>query len=390
MSDWQGRAQGLADQLTANDQLHDPKLAAAITAVPRHALVPHFYRQAPDRSWTRVDATDPNYYDTVYGNTTLVTALADLGAGIEEPVSSSSQPSLMIRMLEALEGAEGMRVLEIGTGTGYNAALLAHQLGERTVFSVDVDPTLVTLASQRLAGIGYRPTLAVVDGAAGLPDHGPFHRIIATCSVPAIPWAWIEQLTDDGVVLADVKVQNTAGNLVLLRREGPRAVGRFAARYAAFMPLRHTAHATTPNGAAIAAAISHQPGADEALPERDTDALVLPTQQTLPWFLTALRLPVAVTFGYTIDPERAEPSQVDLYAADGSTSQVTIDHNDSRHRVTETGPTRLWAHVENAHRQWVEWGQPSWDRLGLTADTTTRTQMIWLDQPEHPIATLSP
>ncbi|MEO7195957.1 MAG: hypothetical protein ABIZ05_14275 [Pseudonocardiaceae bacterium] len=71
MSDWQGRAQELADQLTANDQLHDPELAAAITAVPRHALVPCFYRQAPDRSWTRVDATDPGYYDTVYANTIL-------------------------------------------------------------------------------------------------------------------------------------------------------------------------------------------------------------------------------------------------------------------------------------------------------------------------------
>ncbi|MGH3832807.1 MAG: hypothetical protein ACRDRS_20610 [Pseudonocardiaceae bacterium] len=63
--------------------------------------------------------------------------------------------------------------------------------------------------------------------------------------------------------------------------------------------------------------------------------------------------------------------------------------NDGRHRVTETGPTRLWAHVENAHRHWAERGQPGWDRLGLTVDTTTRTQMTWLDQPEHPIATLS-
>lgn len=160
------------------------------------------------------------------------------------------------------------------------------------------------------------------------------------------------------------------------RRDGQRASGRFASRYAAFMPLRHTVHATTAGGAAIATAINRRPRVEESLPERDTDALVLPTWQALPWFLSALRLPVAVTFGYTIDPGQGEPSH------------VIISHNHDRHRVTETGPTRLWIHVENAHRRWTEWGQPGWDRLGLTVDTTARTQVLWLDQPEHPIATL--
>ncbi|MGH3625815.1 MAG: protein-L-isoaspartate(D-aspartate) O-methyltransferase, partial [Sciscionella sp.] len=107
-------------------------------------------------------------------------------------------------------------------------------------------------------------------------------------------------------------------------------------------------------------------------------------------FLTALRLPVAVTFGYTINPERHEPSQRHLYAADGSTSHVTIAHHPEPHRVTETGPQRLWTHVENAHQQWTEWGQPGWERLGLTVDITTRTQSIWLDEPGNPIATLPP
>jgi protein-L-isoaspartate(D-aspartate) O-methyltransferase (PCMT) len=278
-------------------------------------------------------------------------------------------------------------VLEIGTGTGYNAALLSHRLSDANVFSVDVDSDLVAMAADRLAAIGYRPTLAGIDGATGLPEHARYDAIVATCSVPVIPSAWIEQVTDGGTVLADVKVQNTAGNLVLLRRDGQRAAGRFAARYAAFMPLRHTVDATTPNGAATAVAISHQPSDDETVPQRDTDALILPTQQPLPWFLTALRLPVAVTFGYTIDPERGQPSRVHLYAADGSTSNVTIgDHE--RHRVTETGPIRLWTHVEDAHRQWTEWGQPCWDRLGLTVDTTTDNQVIWLDEQDNPIATL--
>jgi protein-L-isoaspartate O-methyltransferase len=58
----------------------------------------------------------------------------------QEPASSSSQPSLMVRMLEALDLHDNDRVLEIGTGTGFNAALLCHRLGDRNVYSVDVDP----------------------------------------------------------------------------------------------------------------------------------------------------------------------------------------------------------------------------------------------------------
>jgi protein-L-isoaspartate O-methyltransferase len=66
----------------------------------------------------------------VYSPTTLVTDLADYAdRGVQAPVSSSTKPDLMIRMLEALDVTDGMRVLEIGTGTGYNAALLAHRLG---------------------------------------------------------------------------------------------------------------------------------------------------------------------------------------------------------------------------------------------------------------------
>lgn len=390
MIDWLDRARALADQLTSDGQLHDPVWAAAIAATPRHTLVPCFYQQISDGSWTRLDATDPGYSATVYSNTTLVTALADLGAGFTEPVSSSSQPSLMIRMLEMLRLATGQRVLEIGTGTGYNAALMSHRIGQANVFSVDIDPAIVAAATDRLASIGCLPTLSVVDGATGLSDHAPYDAIIATCSVPVIPRRWIEQVTDGGIVLADLKVQNTAGNLVLLRRDGQRATGRFAAKYAAFMPLRHTIDATIPNGAATAVATSHhRPPGQEAVPERNTSALILPTHQALPWFLTALRLPVPVTFGYTIDPERGQPSQVHLYAADGSTSHATIGDDQHPHQVSETGPIRLWAHVEDAHQRWIEWGQPGWARLGLTVDTTG-DQTIWLDDEENPIATLTP
>jgi SAM-dependent methyltransferase len=90
--------------------------------------------------------------------------------------SSSTMPSLMARMLEALDVRDGHRVLEIGTGTGYNAALLCHRLGPRNVVSIDIDPTLVAAARSRLADLGYHPTLVAGDGTTGAVQHGPYDR----------------------------------------------------------------------------------------------------------------------------------------------------------------------------------------------------------------------
>lgn len=86
----------------------------------------------------------------------------------------------------------------------HELGLLSHQLGGQHVFSVDIEPTLIQLARQRLAKIGYHPTLVIADGANGLPDHAPYDRIIATCSVPAVPGSWVEQTREEGLILADV------------------------------------------------------------------------------------------------------------------------------------------------------------------------------------------
>ncbi|MGH3915986.1 MAG: rRNA adenine N-6-methyltransferase family protein, partial [Pseudonocardiaceae bacterium] len=85
------------------------------------------------------------WLNRVYSDSTLVVQrrLAREGGVAALPTSSSTMPSLMIDMLEALDVREGHRVLEIGTGTGYNCALLAHRLGGDNVVSIDLDPTLV-------------------------------------------------------------------------------------------------------------------------------------------------------------------------------------------------------------------------------------------------------
>jgi SAM-dependent methyltransferase len=107
----------------------------------------------------------------------------------------------MVSVLEALDVTGDSRVLEIGTGTGYTTALLCERLGSDHVTSVDIDPELIELARTRLATHGYHPTLAAVDGAGGYPPGTPYDRIIATCGVPTIPPAWLQQAAPAAVIV---------------------------------------------------------------------------------------------------------------------------------------------------------------------------------------------
>jgi protein-L-isoaspartate O-methyltransferase len=234
--------------LVAAGKLRSPEWIAAVRAIPRHALVPVIYDQNPGTGeWLAHDATDPAWQERIYANRGLFTKIGE-GTGswgtAVVGLSSTSTPGLMTRMLETLDIHKGHDVLEIGTGTGYNAALLAHRLGAEHVFSVDIDRELVDLARDRLARIGYRPTLVVADGADGLPEHALYDRIIATCSVPAIPRTWLEQTRIGGLILADLKLSIHAGNLVLLTRLANRAEGRFDRTWAGFMALRPNVPAT--------------------------------------------------------------------------------------------------------------------------------------------------
>jgi protein-L-isoaspartate(D-aspartate) O-methyltransferase len=106
-------------------------------------------------------------------------------------------------MLELLDLAPGMRVLEIGTGTGYNAALLREIVGQGgSVASVDIDSDLVAQAAGRLAAAGYGDIhLAAVDGHFGWPDRSPFDRIVATVGCVDVAPPWLDQLADGGICL---------------------------------------------------------------------------------------------------------------------------------------------------------------------------------------------
>ncbi|MGH3907501.1 MAG: ATP-grasp peptide maturase system methyltransferase [Pseudonocardiaceae bacterium] len=377
MIEWTGTARRLAEELTRSGELRSPHWRDAICAVPRHELVPHFYSQNEDATWLRVDSdtTGPDrWLDTVYSDTTLITALADAphdwGTG-QVAVSSSTMPGLMISMLEALHVRDGDRVLEIGTGTGYNAALLSHRVGSGNVFSIDMDPELVELARQRLAALGYTPTLITRDGDQGLAEHAPFDRIISTCAVPAIPRAWIEQTPQHGLILTDFKPSGLGGNLVLLERSGDTATGRFLPSWAGFMTMRH-AH-TPPK--------PHQPRRVHTHARtRHTTAPPQPWMHPVPWFLAQFGMPDGLTFGQRINDTTGEPDTTYLSATDGSWCEISTEQDSVTRDVTESGPVSLWDVFEHAYEHWQAAGEPDWERLGLTVTPNAHT--VWLDEPD--------
>ncbi|MGP4050969.1 methyltransferase domain-containing protein [Streptomyces sp. 2A115] len=212
----------------------DPVWREAFASVPRHLFVPYYYvgvQGGYERRW----GEDPsprkreNWMRGAYSDAPLATRVRD-----GELVSSSSQPSLMAKMLAELEVRDGDAVLEIGAGTGYNAALLSHRLGDELVTTVDLDPEITESARQHLAAAGHHPTVVTGDGARGCPEHAPFDRIIATCTMGSIPRAWLAQCRPGARILAPL----ATGVIALRVRDAWHAEGRFLQTPAYFVPLR--------------------------------------------------------------------------------------------------------------------------------------------------------
>lgn len=225
----------LVEQLRAEGSVTRDDVAAAFGAVPREVFLRDGFHDGVGGHLVRPG--DPEFIGGAYRNDALVTKLAD---GI--PVSSSSQPSIMAVMIEGLDLRPGDRVLEIGAGTGYNAALMAALGAEVT--SVDAQPDVAGRAAAALAATGTRGVRVLTgDGYLGAPDGGPYDRVIVTVGVAGVSPHWLAQLRPDGYVLAPMR---HAGYHPVLRVDTtPGAAGYCGA---GFMSASGPLSATYPGG----------------------------------------------------------------------------------------------------------------------------------------------
>jgi protein-L-isoaspartate O-methyltransferase len=152
--------QEMVDRLIALGALWSPRLIDAFRATPRHRFLDRVFQYTRKHNcWREVPTRDPgpDAIRLLYSDRALITRLGrSAPAAPEAAISSSSQPSLMAQMLEDLKPAPGQRTLEIGAGTGYNAALLAHVVGPGLVTSLDVDRQVLAQARDHLRGLSER------------------------------------------------------------------------------------------------------------------------------------------------------------------------------------------------------------------------------------------
>lgn len=372
------RRHRLVGELRRGGALTERPWIAAFRTVPRHVFLPRFFVREPDR-WAAVGRGDDGWLSAAYADRVLVTQLDDDpdswpsarrsgGARAGTPTCSSSMPSIMAIMLEELRVRDGMRVLEIGTGTGYNAALLGHRLGDANVSTVDIDPALTAAAGEHLSAAGHHPRVATFDGALGFPDSAPYDRVLCTCSVSEIPSAWLAQTRPGGLVVTTLNRPIGAGLVRIVAGAGADGTGRVLARNGRFMPLRAHRPATS---AAVLATAEAEAGAAvrrSALPL----AAVLDSGSGFEFFAGIALPDVAPAY------LAGEPDVTHLVHPDGSWSRHR--HLDGGHLVEQGGPRRLWDIAEGAHAAWRELGEPARERFGVTV--TTDRQELWLDTPE--------
>jgi protein-L-isoaspartate(D-aspartate) O-methyltransferase len=230
----------LVDQLIARGSLWSRPLIASFRRTPRHCFLDRvFHYQRQQGGWREVATRNPGRAELrlLYSDRALTTRLSEAGSDLAAvPISSSSQPSLMAQMLEDLHLSAGLRTLEIGAGTGFNAALMAAVVG--SVVSIDVDRRVLAEAAEHLRSFPDRQVeFHHADGRSGWPEGAPYDRIIVTAATPDLEPAWLEQLAPDGLLLAPLEL--AAGLAYLVRG---RCVDRLfegqLTRPAYFMPLR--------------------------------------------------------------------------------------------------------------------------------------------------------
>ncbi|MGW7753705.1 methyltransferase domain-containing protein [Streptomyces violaceusniger] len=360
--------------------------APAYEAVPRSRFLPALiwpHDMATGQYSTVSEERDPEAWQRYADSDDPIVTQWDDGAH-EGPEpgksfsSSSSMPSLVFAMLADLDVKPGQRVLEIGTGTGWNAALLAYRLGAENIVTVEVDGAVASDARESLDHFGLPVRVVHGDGLLGYAARAPYDRVIATCGLRKIPFAWVEQSKPGGVLLVPWGTYYGPGEAtarLVVARHGLSASGPFT-RPVAFMRLRSQRFVWPRHDEYV------PPGALDAA---DTSTTTLTEAQLCGTgsfdavgFALGLRVP---DVAHNPDRKRDGRRAVWFYGTRGSSDRswaVAVFRDDRKEaKVYQSGPRRLWDEVESAYHWWVGYGEPAHSRFGLTV--TAEETHAWLD-----------
>ena len=355
------RARGLVAELESAGVL-PAEFSSAFPAVAREWFIPDqfWYKDGEDASDTPVDrATDPELWSSVvYSNRALVTqfddgatAWPDIG---HRPSSSSSMPSVVAGMIRALEPRPGDSVLEIGTGTGWNAAILSEIVGEiGRVSTIEVDPAVAGEARKSLDSAGFSHVETIVgDAATGLPEGDRVDRVIVTAGVHLgqLPYEWIERVRPGGVIVAPMRLDLANGPLVRF------VVGEDGAACGTAVPWMKVGFMDLRAQRGPSSALSELCWDDERADRTYTD--VAPW---VPLLADDHRWPLAVALPscrYDVWKKTEDRPGVALLGDPGSGSWASVVQEGDRYLVRQHGPRRLWDAAEAAYVWWQGKGKP--------------------------------
>jgi len=381
MTDTASERRALASRLEKTGDLSTPALRAAVEAVPREQFLrPGIFLPEPDGRWRPLAAAGAGEWPVIaYSDQSLVTQLdGHLTADQTDhpvrgvPTSSSTMPSTVVSMIEALELEDGHTVLEIGTGTGYSTALMCHRLGEDNVTTIEVDRQVAARADDALEAAGYSTWTVTGDGLLGHPSRAPYDRVIATCAVRRIPYTWVRQTRPGGVILATIGSwpYGTGLTRVTVGPDGT-AQGRIISR-SSFMQARSQAAPTDLGDL----------GARTAYPDSERPARVRPTMlgEWVPAFFAQLAAPGA----QLVRSADSAGAQV-LYLLDPNRESFAVltEGPPSGWTVKQGGPVTLWDRIETTLLAWQDAGSP--DISAVRLDITPRAHTYWIttEQESH-------
>ncbi|MFF2746822.1 methyltransferase domain-containing protein [Kitasatospora sp. NPDC058048] len=333
--------------------------------VPRRLFVPDRIRHRGE--WIDRNEHPVEWGELVESDIPLVTRLDEDG---RTPSSSSSMPTVVAQMLRHLQVSDGMRVLDVGTGTGWTAGLLARRLGAEHVTTVELDPELAAAARFRLEVNRLLAGTVVGDGMLGHPAAAPYDRVHVTAAVQRVPDALIEQTVPGGVIVVPYGTAFCNGGLLKLTvaDDGRSASGPFV-EDVAFMWVRGQRPGS---GEFEIEDVRHGPSElDPAVVAEDTDAA----------FAIGLRLPGLFRQEVSAGYDRFGTGRLEVW--DGvSYAHCRLADWDGRHAVAQSGPRSLWDELTAAHAWWQRQGESGLDRFGLTV-TVAGEHRVWLDEPDH-------